>query len=292
MSDSLQSHGLQHARPPCPSPTPGVYPNSVHWVGDAIQPSHPLSSPSPPAFNLSQHQGLFKSRFLHIRWPKYWNFSFNISPSNEHPGLISFRTDWFWSPGSPRDSQESSPTPQFKSINSLAVSFLYSPTVTSIWLLEKPVLTRWTFVGKVMSLFFNMLSRLVIAFLPGSKHLLISWLQSPSAVVLVGIWAPMNYYNIAQWFSNVTAGKESTCNIGDVGLIPGLGRSPGGGNGNSLQYSCPGNTMDCGVWWAAVRGVTESDMTERVSTHSTVVKKRLAAPDCLVLPVPSSYKVT
>ena len=65
----------------------------VHRVGDAIQPSHPLLSPSPPALNLSQHQGLFKSG-LHMRWPKCWSFSFNISPSSEHPGLISFRMDW------------------------------------------------------------------------------------------------------------------------------------------------------------------------------------------------------
>ena len=66
----------------------------VHWVGDAIQPSHPLSCPSPPALNLSQHQGLFKESAVHIRWPKYWSFSLNISPSNEHSGLISFRMDW------------------------------------------------------------------------------------------------------------------------------------------------------------------------------------------------------
>ena len=65
----------------------------VHWVSDVIQPSHPLSSPS-PALNLSQHQGLFNESALHIRWPKYWSFSFNINPSNEHPGLISFRMDW------------------------------------------------------------------------------------------------------------------------------------------------------------------------------------------------------
>ena len=65
----------------------------VHWVGDAIQPSHPLLSPSPPALNISQHQGLFKW-VLCIRWPKYWSFSFNISPSNEHSRLISFRMDW------------------------------------------------------------------------------------------------------------------------------------------------------------------------------------------------------
>ena len=104
----------------------------VNWVGDAIQPSHPLSSSS-PALNLSQHQGLSSESTLCIRWPKYWSFSFNISPSNEHPGLISFRMDWLdllaesW-----RDSQESSPTPQFKSINSSALNFLYSPTLISI----------------------------------------------------------------------------------------------------------------------------------------------------------------
>ena len=66
----------------------------VHWVSDAIQPSHPLSFPSPLAFNLSQHQGFSNESALHIRWPKCWSFSFNISPSNEHSGLISFRMDW------------------------------------------------------------------------------------------------------------------------------------------------------------------------------------------------------
>ena len=66
----------------------------VHWVGDAIQPSHPLSSPSPPALNLSQQQRLSNESVLRIRWLKYWNFSISISPSNEHPGLISFRMDW------------------------------------------------------------------------------------------------------------------------------------------------------------------------------------------------------
>ena len=92
-----------------------------------------------------------------------------------------------WSPCSPRDSQESSPTPQFKSINSSALSFLYSPTLTSThdyW--KNHSFDRWIFVSQVTSLFFNMLSRLVITFLPRSKHLLISRLQSPSAV----IWEP------------------------------------------------------------------------------------------------------
>ena len=91
---------------------------------------------------------------LCIRWPKYWSFSFNISPSNEHSELISFRM--VGSPCSPRDSQESSPTPQFKSINSSVLSLLHSPTLTSYMTTGKTIaLTRWTFVGKVMSLLFN-----------------------------------------------------------------------------------------------------------------------------------------
>ena len=73
---------------------PEITQTHVHWVSDAIQPSHPLSSPSPPALSLSQHQGLFKWVSSSHRGPKYWSFSFNISPSNEHWGLISFRMDW------------------------------------------------------------------------------------------------------------------------------------------------------------------------------------------------------
>ena len=91
---TLQPHGLQYARPPCSSPTPGVTQTHVQWVGDAIQPSHSLSSPSPPAFNLSQHQGLLNESVLHIRWPKYLSFTIGISPTNEYSGLISFRMDW------------------------------------------------------------------------------------------------------------------------------------------------------------------------------------------------------
>ena len=90
---TLRPHGLQHARLPCPSPLPELAQTHVYQVSDPIQPSHPLSSPSPPAFNLSQYQGFSNESVLHIRWPKYWSFSFNISPSNEHPGLISFRMD-------------------------------------------------------------------------------------------------------------------------------------------------------------------------------------------------------
>ena len=98
----------------------------------AIQPSHLLPSPSLPAFNFSQHQGLFQWVGSSHQGPKYWRFSFSISPFNEHSGLISFRIDWLDLFISPRDSQESSPIPQFKSINSSVLSVLYSPTLTSI----------------------------------------------------------------------------------------------------------------------------------------------------------------
>ena len=94
MSNSLRPHGLQYARLPCPSPTPRVYSNSCPSISEAIQLSHPLSSPSPPTFNLAQHQGLFKQPVLHITRPKYWSFSFSISPSNEYSGVIFFRMDW------------------------------------------------------------------------------------------------------------------------------------------------------------------------------------------------------
>ena len=115
-----------------------------------------------------------KEPVLHIRWPKYWGFSFTISPSNEYSGLISFRVDWFDLLAVQRLSKVS-PTSQFKSINSLALSFLYGPTLPSIHDYWKTIaLTTQTFVGKVMSLLFHMLSRLVIAFLPRSKHPLIS----------------------------------------------------------------------------------------------------------------------
>ena len=130
--------------------------------------------------------GVFsKESTLCISWPKYWSFSFNISPSNEHPGLISFRMDWL-------DLLEVQGT--LKSLlqhhSSKASIFRHSAFFTVQ--LSHPYMTtgkiivsaRWTFVGKVISLLFKMLSRLVITFLPRSKCLLISWLQSPSAVIL------------------------------------------------------------------------------------------------------------
>ena len=115
----------------------------------------------------------------------YRSFSFSIRASNEYSELISFRIDWFDLPAVQGTLKESSPAPQFKSINPSVFSFLYGPTLKSIhdyW--KNHSLIRWTFVGKIMSLLFNMLSRLFWAFLPGNKCLLISRLQSPSAVIL------------------------------------------------------------------------------------------------------------
>ena len=122
---------------------------------------------------------------LHIRWPNYWSFSFNTSPSNEHPGLISFRMDWLdllAVQGILKSLlQHHSSTPSVFWHSAFIIVQLSHPYMTTG---KTIVLTRWTFVGKVMSLLFNMLSRLIIAFLPRSKRLLVSCLQSPSAVIL------------------------------------------------------------------------------------------------------------
>ena len=157
----------------------------VHRVSDAIQPSHPLSSPSPPAPNPSQHRVFSSESTLHMRWPKYWSFSFSIIPSKEHPGLISFKMDWLdllTVQGTLKSllQHHSSKASilQHSAFFTVQLSDPYMTTGKTI------ALTRRTFVGKVISLLLNMLSRLVITFLPRSKCLLISWLQSPSAVIL------------------------------------------------------------------------------------------------------------
>ena len=157
----------------------------IHWVGDAIQPSHPLLSPSPPALNVSQLQVFSNESALRIKWPKYWSFSFNISLSNEHPGLIFFRMDWL-------DLLAVQGTLKSLLQHDNSKASILRPSAFFTFQLSHPymttgktiALTRWTFVGKVMSLLFNMLSRLVITFLPRNKLLLISWLQSPSAAIL------------------------------------------------------------------------------------------------------------
>ena len=171
---------------PCPSRTPAVHPNPCplsRWchptISSSVVPFSSLPSIFPSIRVFSNESA------LHIRWPKYWSFSFSISPSNEHPGLISFRMDWLnllAVQGTLKSllQHHSSKASIFRhsAFFTVQLSHPYMTTGKTI------ALTRWTFVGKVMSLLFNMLSRLVIPVLPRSKHLLISWLQSPSAVIL------------------------------------------------------------------------------------------------------------
>ena len=157
MSNSLQPHEPLHTRPPCPSPTPGVYSNScpLSWW------CHPTISSSVVPFCSRLHSPSIRvfsnESALCIRWPKYWSFSFNTSPSNEHSELISFRMDWLdllWVQGTLKIfSNTIAQKHQF-----LAFRFLYISTLTSIHDYWKTIaFTRWTFVSKVMTLLFNML---------------------------------------------------------------------------------------------------------------------------------------
>ena len=139
-----------------------------------------LLLPIPPSIRVFSNESI-----LHKRWPKYWSFSFSISSSNEHPGLISFRMDWLdllavqgTLKSLLQHHSSKASILQLSAFFTVQLSHPYMTTGKTI------ALNRWTFVGKVMSLLFNMLSRLVITFLPKSKCLLISWLQSPSAVTL------------------------------------------------------------------------------------------------------------
>ena len=155
----------------------------VHQVGDAIQPSHPLSTPSPPAFTLSQHQGLFQWVNSSHHVPKYWSFCFSISPSNEYSRLISFKIDWLdllmVQETLKNLLQHHSSKASVLWHSAFFMVQLSNPYMTTG---KNIALTRLIFGSKIMSLHFNMLSRLVLTFLPKSKHLLISWLQLAFAV--------------------------------------------------------------------------------------------------------------
>ena len=144
-----------------------------------------LLSPSPPSFNLSQHRVFSNDSVLLLRWSKYWSFSFNISPFNEYSGLVSFRMDWLdlLPVQGTLKSLLKHHSPK-ASILPCSAFFMVQLSRSYMTTAKTIALTRWTFVGKVMSLLFSMLSRLVIAFLPRSKCLLISWLQSPYTVTL------------------------------------------------------------------------------------------------------------
>ena len=186
VSDSLWPHELQHAKPLCPSPTPGVYSNScplIRWC-------HPTTSFSLGPFSSCLQSfpvsGFFSNEsVLRIRWPKYLSFSFSISPSDEHSGLIAFRMNWLdflAVQGTLKTllQHHSSKASMLRHSASFTVQLPHPYMTTG----KTRGLTRWTFVGKIMSLVFNILSRLVITFFRRNKRLLISWLQSPSAVIL------------------------------------------------------------------------------------------------------------
>ena len=179
------AHGLQHVRLSCPSPPLELAQTHVHWVSDAIQPSHPLSPPLFLPLIFPSIRVFSTESALPIRWPKYWSFSFNISPSNEHSGLISFRMDWLdllVVQGTLKSLlQYHSWKASILQHSAFFMVQLSHPYVTAG---KTVALTKQAFVSKVVSLLFNMLSSLVIASLPRSRCLLISWLQSPSAVIL------------------------------------------------------------------------------------------------------------
>ena len=182
---TLRPRESQHARPHCPSPAPGVHSNMT--IESVMPSSHVilccpllLLPTIPPCIRVFSNESA-----LRMRWPKYWSFSFSISPSNEHPGLISLRMDWL-------DLLEVQGTLKSLLQHHSSKASIFRRSVFFTVQLSHPYMTtgktialsRWTFVGKVMSLLFNMLSGLVITFLPRSKCLLISWLQLPPAVIM------------------------------------------------------------------------------------------------------------
>ena len=186
VSDSLRPHESQHARPPCPFTNSR---SSLRLTSiESVMPSHHLILCRPllllPPISPSIRVFCNEST-LRMRWPKYWSFSFSIIPSREHPGLISFRMNWLdllAVQGTLKSllQHHSSKASILRHSAFFTVQLVHPYMATG----KTTALTRWTFVGKVISLLFNMLSRLVITFLPRSKRLLISWLQSPSAVIL------------------------------------------------------------------------------------------------------------
>ena len=175
MSNALRP--MNHSTPgfPVHHQLPEFTQTHVHPVGDAIQPSHPLSSPSPLALDPPSIRAFSNESTFCMRWPKYWSLSFSISPSNEHPGLISFRMDWLdllAVQGTLKSLlQHHSSKASILQCSAFFTVQLSHPYMTNG---KTIALTRETFVGKEMTLLFNILSRFVITFLPRSKRLLIS----------------------------------------------------------------------------------------------------------------------
>ena len=185
MSDSLRPHAWQHAGFSVHHQLPEAAETHVHRASDAIQLAHPL----PPHLLLPSifpSIRVFSNELaLHIRWSKYWSFSFSISPSNGYSRLISFRMDWL-DLLAVQGTLNSLLQNHSSKASILWCSAFFMVQLSHLYMTpgENTGLTIWNFVNKVMSLLFNMLSTFVIDFFPRNEHLLISWLQSPSAVVL------------------------------------------------------------------------------------------------------------
>ena len=187
VSNSLRPHESQHARPPYPSPTPEVHSDShplSQWCHPAISSSVVPFSSCPQCLSSSESFPMSQLLFG-MRWPKSWSFSFSIIPSKEIPGLMSFRVDWLdllavqgTLKSLLQHHSSKASILQLSAFFTVQLSHPYMTTGKTI------ALTKWTLVGKAMSLLLNTLSRLVRTFLLRSKRLLISWLQSPSAVIV------------------------------------------------------------------------------------------------------------
>ena len=182
MSDSLRCHESQHARPLCPTPTPRAYPNSCplsRWCHPTISSSVIPFSSCPQSLPASDRV-YSKEAILCMRWPKYWSFSFSIIPSKGIPRLISFRMDWL-DLVAVQGTLKSLLQHHSSKASILRCSAFFTVQLSHPYMItgKTIALTRQTFVGKVMFLLFDILSRLVITFLPRSKRLLISWLHGP-----------------------------------------------------------------------------------------------------------------
>ena len=182
--DSSQPHGQQHARIPCPSPTLGACSNACP---SSVMSSKYIILCCPLLLLLSVFPSIkvfSNESILHIRWPNYWVFSYSMSPFNEYSGLVSFGIFWL-SPCCPGTLKSLLQCHSSKaSILWHSTFFMVQISHTNMITGKTIALTRQMFVGKITSLLFNMLSRLVIAFLPENRHLLIAWLKSTSAVIL------------------------------------------------------------------------------------------------------------
>ena len=235
MSYSLQPHGLQHISFPVLHYLLKFAQTHVHWVSDAIQPFHPLS-PHLLLPSIFPSNRVISNESAHlIRWPKYWSFSFSISPSNEDSGLISFRIDWVQ--GTLKSLLQYNSKHQFFSAQHSLWS--NSHILHDYWKSQYVCIKCaysficWWLIWGILFVYYytqNCYEHLCTSLHTCSVASVVSRFMRPTPVFLGFPYGP--------------ASKESACNVGDLGWIPESGRSPGEGNGNPLQYSCLENPTD------------------------------------------------